>query len=181
MSPESPGWSVASQLCGHLAILSLMAIGGGVVMVAPEVHRFVVDSHGWITAEQFSAAYAIAQASPGPNMLYVTLVGWQVAGWAGALAPTVAIVAPPTLLTLGLMHASSRRTPGRFARAIGKGLAPLSMGLLFATAWILLRGAATDWRALAVTLLAAAVVLRTKINPVWVIAAGAAAGVAGTV
>jgi chromate transporter len=181
MSPESPGWSVAGQLCGHLAILSLMAIGGGVVMVAPEVQRFVVDSHGWITAEQFSAAYAIAQASPGPNMLYVTLVGWQVAGWAGALASTVAIVAPPTLLTLGLMHASSRRTPGRFARAIDKGLAPLSVGLLFATGWILLRGAATDWRAVAVTLLAAGVVLRTKINPVWVIAAGAAAGVAGIV
>jgi chromate transporter len=181
MSPESPGWSVAGQLCAHLAVLSLMAVGGGVVMVAPEVQRFVVDSHGWITAEQFSAAYAIAQAAPGPNMLYVTLVGWQVAGWGGALASTLAIVAPPALLTLALMHASTRRTPGRFARAVGKGLAPLSVGLLFATGWILLRGVATDWRAGAVTVLAAGVVLRTKINPVWVIAAGGAAGVAGIV
>jgi chromate transporter len=181
MSPESPAWGLAGELCAHLAVLSLMAIGGGVIMVAPDVQRFVVDSHGWITAEQFSAAYAIAQAAPGPNLLYVTLVGWEVAGWAGALASTIAVVAPPTLLTLGLMHASSKRTPGRFARAVGRGLAPLSVGLLFAAGWILLRGVATDWRAVAVTVLAAAVVLGTKINPVWVIAAGAAAGVAGIV
>jgi chromate transporter len=177
MSAESPGWSVAGPIFVHFAVLSLMAIGGGVIMIAPEIQRYVVDSHGWITAEQFSAAYAIAQASPGPNMLYVTLVGYQVAGWAA----TTAIVAPPTLLTLTLSHVSSRRTPGRLARAIGKGLAPLSVGLLFATGWILFRGAAADWRGAVVTLLATAVVLRTKINPIWVIVAGAAAGVAGLV
>jgi len=180
MSPD-PDWSVAGQLSAHIAILSLMAIGGGVIMVAPEVQRFVVDSHHWMTAERFSAAYAISQASPGPNLLYATLVGWEVAGWAGALASTAAIVAPPMVLTLALMHASSRRTPGRFARAVGKGLAPLSVGFLLATGWILLRGAATDWRAVAVTVLATAAVLGTRINPVWVIAAGAAAGVAGLV
>jgi chromate transporter len=181
MSPDSPGWSVAGPLFAHLAVLSLMAIGGGVVMVAPEIQRYVVDSHRWITAEQFSAAYAIAQAAPGPNMLYVTLVGWQAAGWVGATAATVAIVAPPTLLTLALMHVSSRRAPGRFARAIAKGLTPISVGLLFATGWILLRGTDADWRAVAVTALATAAVLRTKINPVWVIAAGALAGVVGLV
>jgi chromate transporter len=181
MSAESPGWSVAGPLCAHLAILSLMAIGGGVVMVAPEIQRYVVDSHAWITAEQFSAAYALAQASPGPNMLYVTLVGYQAAGLLGAIAATVAIVAPPTLLTLGLMHVSARRAPGGLARAIAKGLAPLSVGLLFATGWILFRGAAGDWRGAVVALLATAALLKTKINPVWVIAAGAAAGVAGLV
>lgn len=180
MSPD-PDWSVAGQLGAHIAVLSLMAIGGGVIMVAPEVQRFVVDSHHWMTAERFSAAYAISQASPGPNLLYATLVGWEVAGWAGALASTAAIVAPPMVLTLALMRASSRRAPGRFARAVGKGLAPLSVGFLLATGWILLRGAATDWRAVAVTVLATAAVLGTRINPVWVIAAGAAAGVAGLV
>src|SRR5690242_14465560 len=109
MSADSPGWSVAGPLCAHLAVLSLMAIGGGVVMGAPEIQRYVVASHGWITAEQFSAAYAIAQASPGPNMLYVTLVAYQAVGFLGAVAATAAIVAPPALLTLGLMHVSSRR------------------------------------------------------------------------
>ena len=181
MSPESPDWSVAGQLCAHIAVLSLMAIGGGVIMLAPEVQRFVVDSHGWMSAERFSAAYAISQASPGPNLLYATLVGWEVAGLAGALGSTIAMVAPPALLTLALVHASSRRTPGRFARAVGKGLAPLSVGFLFATSWILLRGAAVDWRAVAVTVLATGAVLGTRINPVWVIAAGAAAGVVGLV
>ena len=68
--PDAPVWSVVGPLFGHFAVLSLMAIGGGVVMVAPEIQRYVVDSHHWMTAEQFSAAYAIAQAAPGPNMLY---------------------------------------------------------------------------------------------------------------
>ena len=178
---DAPVWSVVGPLIAHLAVLSLMAIGGGVVMVAPEIQRYVVDSHHWMTAEQFSAAYAIAQAAPGPNMLYTTLVGWQVAGWVGAVATTVAIVAPPSLLTLAVMHVSTRRAPGRFARAVSKGLAPISVGLLFATGWILLRGTAADWRGAVLTLLAAAAILRTKINPVWVIAAGAAAGIAGFV
>lgn len=159
----------------------MMAIGGGVVMLAPEMQRYVVDSHHWITAEQFSAAYAIAQAAPGPNMLFVTLVGWQAAGWAGAVASTVAIVAPPSLLAIGLMRVSATRTPGRFGRAVGRGLAPISVGLLFSTGWILLRGGAGDWRGVVVALLAALVVLRTRINPVWLIGAGAAAGIAGLV
>jgi chromate transporter len=180
-SNDAPVWSIVGPLFAHFVVLSLLAIGGGVVMLAPEMQRYVVDSHHWITAEQFSAAYAIAQAAPGPNMLFVTLVGWQAAGWSGAVAATVAIVAPPSLLTVAVMRLSAARTPGRFGRAVGKGLAPISVGLLFSTGWILLRGGAGDWRGVLLTLLAAVVVLRTRINPVWLIGAGAAAGVAGLV
>jgi len=180
-SADAPVWSIVGPLFAHFAVLSLMAIGGGVVMVAPDMQRFVVDAQHWITAEQFSAAYAIAQAAPGPNLLFVTLVGWQVAGWAGAAAATVAILAPPTALTIAMVRVSTNRAPGRLARAVGKGLAPISVGLVFATGWILFRGGSADWRAAGLALLAAFVVLRTKVNPVWMIAAGAAAGVVGLV
>jgi chromate transporter len=181
-SGDAPVWSIVGPLFVHFAILSLMAIGGGVVMVAPEMQRYVVDAHHWITAEQFSAAFAIAQAAPGPNFLYITLVGWEVARWAGAAAATVAILAPPAVLSLAMAHASTTRPPGRLARAIGKGLVPISVGLVFATGWILLRGSGSwDWRGATLALIAAAIIFRSKINPVWVIAAGAAVGVAGFV
>jgi chromate transporter len=181
-SGESPLWTVVAPMFVHFAVLSLTAIGGGVVMVAPDMQRYVVDSHHWISAEQFSAAFALAQASPGPNFLYITLVGWEVAGWAGAAAATLACLGPPAVLSVAMVHASSGRAPGPFARAIGKGLVPISVGLVFATGWILLRGSGTwDWRAATLTLIAAAIILRTKINPVWVIAGGAAVGVAGFV
>ena len=166
----------------HFAVLSLMAIGGGVVMVAPEMQRYVVDSHHWITAEQFSAAFALAQAAPGPNFLYITLVGWEVAGWAGAVAATLAILGPPTVLSVVMAHASSNRAPGPAALAIGKGLVPISVGFVFATGWILLRGSGSwNWRGAVLASVAAAIILRTKINPVWVIAAGAAVGAVGFV
>ena len=181
-SDESPVWTIVTPMFVHFAVLSLMAIGGGVIMVAPDMQRYVVDSHHWITAEQFSAAYAIAQAAPGPNFLYVTLVGWEVAGWAGAAVATMAILGPPAALSMAMAHASATRTPGPVARAIGKGLVPISVGLVFATGWILLRGSGSwDWRGATLALVAAAIIFRTKINPVWVIAAGAAVGVAGFV
>jgi chromate transporter len=181
-SGDSPSWSIVAPLFVHFALLSLTAIGGGVVMVAPEMQRYVVDSHHWITAEQFSAAFALAQAAPGPNFLYITLIGWEVAGWAGAAAATLAALGPPAALSIAMVHASTSRAPGRLARAVGKGLVPISVGLVFSTGWILLRGSGSwDWRAAMLALVAAAIILRTKINPVWLILAGAAVGAAGFV
>ncbi|HWE23203.1 MAG TPA: chromate transporter [Myxococcales bacterium] len=181
-SGDAPAWSVLAPMFFHFAVLSLMAIGGGVVMIAPEMQRFVVDSHHWISAEQFSAAYALAQAAPGPNFLYITLVGWEVAGWAGAAAATIATLAPPAVLSVAMIRASANRAPGRLARAIGKGLVPISVGLVFATGWVLLRGSGSwQWRGATLALVAAAVIFRTRINPVFVIAAGAVVGVAGFV
>jgi chromate transporter len=179
-SGDAPVWSIVAPMFVHFAVLSLTAIGGGVVMVAPEMQRYVVDSHHWITAEQFSAAFALAQAAPGPNFLYITLVGWEVAGWAGAAAATLAILGPPTVLSVAMVRVSNNRAPGPLARAIGKGLVPISVGLVFATGWVLLRGSGSwDWRGATLAFVAAAIIYRTKINPVWVIAAGAAVGVAG--
>ncbi len=168
-------------LVTHLAMLSFAAVGGGVIMLAPDVHRYVVDVHHWISAEQFAAAYAIAQASPGPNMLFVTLVGWQTAGALGAIGATGAVILPPALLTYLTTRVSSRRggAVGRFGRAVRNGLAPLSVGLLAAGAWVLFASGSNGWReaiAVAVTLV---FVLRTKVNPLWLILGGALAGIVG--
>jgi chromate transporter len=175
-SPDAgaPLW----DMCAHFALLSMMAVGGGVVMLAPDIHRYVVDAHHWISTEQFAAAYTLAQAAPGPNMLYVTLVGWWVAGWQGALVATLAIIIPPVTLTLVLMRLSERRaSEWRFGSAIRDGLAPVSVGLLSAGGWVLVRAVDPNWRGMLLTGATVLVVTRTKINPIWLIAAGAVIGI----
>ena len=175
---DAPAW----LLTVHFALLSFAAVGGGVIMLAPDMHRYVVDAHHWITAEQFAAAYAIAQAAPGPNMLFVTLVGWQVAGWVGALGATIAIILPPAMLTLTVIRFTKDKSGGqigRFGRAIKSGLAPLSIGLLVAGGWVLLAAGDAGWRAVLLAALTIVAVMRTNWNPLWLILAGTAAGMVG--
>ncbi len=170
-------------LTTHLAMLSFAAVGGGVIMLAPDIHRYVVDVHHWIGDEQFAAAYAIAQAAPGPNMLFVTLVGWQVAGWLGAIGATSAVIVPPALLTFVTTRVSSRRSGaiGPFGRAVRNGLAPMSVGLLAAGAWVLFVSGDNGWREGIAVVITLIFVLRTKINPLWLIIVGALAGIAGLI
>lgn len=170
-------------LTTHLAMLSFAAVGGGVIMLAPDIHRYVVDVHHWIGDEQFAAAYAIAQAAPGPNMLFVTLVGWQTAGWMGAIGATGAVIVPPALLTYLTTRVSSRRggPVGRFGRAVRNGLAPLSVGLLAAGAWVLFDSGHNGWREALVVAITVLFMLKTKINPLWLIVVGAVAGIGGLI
>jgi len=167
--------SAVLDLTLHIAMLAVMAVGGGVILIAPEVSQFVVGARHWLSNEQFSAAYAIAQAAPGPNLLFISFVGWLAAGWAGAICATLAVVVPSTVLTMVIVKARGEEE-GRFSRALGEAFAPMSIGFLVATAWIFSQSSNTDWRAYALTLACAGIVLRSKLNPVMLIALGAAAG-----
>jgi len=180
---ESPDDGAVWQLTLHLALISFAAVGGGVIMLAPDIHRFVVDVHRWIDDRQFAAAYAIAQASPGPNMLFVTLIGWQIAGAAGAFFTTAAVIVPPALVTYLVTAVSSRRQSGvgRFGRAVRNGLAPVSVGLLTAGMWVLFVSTNGGWREAVAVAITVVVMLRTKLNPLWLIVLGAIAGMAGLV
>lgn len=93
MSSENPIWALISTF----GLMSLFAVGGAAAAV-PEMHRIAVDVHHWMTDKQFADAYAIAQLSPGPNVLIVTLIGYAVAGIPGALAATLAMCLPTALL-----------------------------------------------------------------------------------
>jgi chromate transporter len=165
----------------HLAMLSFAAVGGGVIMLAPDIQRYVVDVHPWITAEQFAAAYAIAQAAPGPNMMFITIVGWQLAGWLGAISATAAIVLPPSVFAYIVARMSGRDggSVGRFGKAVRNGLAPLSVGFLLAGAWVLFTSNGGGWRVAVAVLATLVVILRTKVNPMWLILVGSLAGIAG--
>ena len=93
------GWADLLGLFGHFLLLSLLAVGGAIT-TAPDMHRYIVDEHGWITDAQFTTSIALAQAAPGPNVLFVAVLGWNVGGPLGALATMSGILLPSTALSL---------------------------------------------------------------------------------
>lgn len=173
-----------ANLLGVLAVqflgLSLMAFGGA-NSVVPELHRQAVDVHHWMSGRDFAALFAIAQAAPGPNVMIVTLVGWRVAGVAGALTATAAMCGPACLLAVAASKAWDRyrETPLRVAMATG--LTPVTVGLIGASAWLLIRAADTSVRLSLVTAATALVACFTRLNPLWCLAAAALLGLAGAV
>jgi chromate transporter len=162
-------------LMGHFLVLSLLSVGGAIA-TAPDMHRYVVDQHHWITNDQFNASIAIAQAAPGPNVLFVAAIGWNVAGPLGALVTMLGILLPSTLLSLGATRWGAARRESRAVRVFVAGMAPLTIGLLLATGWLLAapaRGHAVDALLLGFTVL---MMLRTRVSPIWLVAVGGAVG-----
>jgi chromate transporter len=162
----------------QFGILSLLAFGGGNA-VLPEMQRIAVETNHWMSAETFSQLFAIAQAAPGPNILVVTLIGWQVAGLAGAVVATVALCGPSSLLIYALAHVWARVRSTRWRRAIEAGVAPLAVGLVLAGGYLIARTADVDWRTALLTMASTAIVLRWRPNPLWLIGLGALLGLLG--
>ncbi len=162
------------------AQLSLVAVGG-IAPILPELQRQVVDVHGWMGATEFGALFALAQAAPGPNVLVVTLVGWRVAGLAGALAATVGMLLPSGLITWLVAGAWQRFRDRPWRRAVQAGLVPVTVGLVMAAAAILAVAAATGWVAWLVAASVALAALRTKWHPLLLLAAGTVVGALGLV
>jgi chromate transporter len=152
---------------------------GGPSTILPEIHRYVVEVQQVMTSTQFAEIYTLAQVAPGPNVMYVTLMGWHLAGWAGAAATTIPLLVPTTTLTLLVGHLNERHPNAPIGRAIRRGLTPITIGLMFASATILMRAVNDDWRGYLLTLLTAAVALRKSWNPLWLLGAGALAGTWG--
>jgi chromate transporter len=165
-------------LFANFLVLSMLSIGGAIT-TAPEMHRYLVVDHHWISDAQFSASIAIAQAAPGPNVLFVAVLGWNVAGPLGAFAAMSGIMIPSTALSLWATRWGQARRETRGVRAFTSGMAPLTIGLLLATGWILAGPAAGHVGPMLLVLGTAAVMLATRISPMWVVAAGAAAGALG--
>ncbi|MEI7445449.1 MAG: chromate transporter [Burkholderiales bacterium] len=165
----------------HFASLSLLAIGGALA-TSPEMQRHLVDERGWVTVTQFNDAIAIAQAAPGPNILFVTLLGWQVGGTAGALAATVGQLLPSSLATLWGWRWKRAREDAPIVAAIRLGLSPIAIGLTASAGWVIASSAnGADPALWAVTAVAALVVWRTRINLLWLIGSGALLGALGVV
>jgi chromate transporter len=174
------GWAELAQLGGHFMLLSLLAVGGAIT-TAPDMQRYLVHEQGWMSAEQFTASVAIAQSAPGPNILFVALMGWQVAGLAGVVATMGGIMLPSSVLALNVARYGRRRADALPMRAFTGGMVPVTLGLLLSTGWLLaapVRAHPVAWVLVLGTAIASA---RTRISLLWLMAAGATLGMLGWV
>ena len=171
-------WADLLQLAGHFALLSLLAVGGAITL-ASEMQRYLVVEHGWIDALQFNASIAIAQAAPGPNILFVALLGWSVAGPAGMLATMAGIMVPSSLVTYAVGRLRHARRDALAVQAFSVGLAPLTIGLLLATGWVLALPLVQHPPSLLLVPATIVFMLKSKRSPLWMIAVGALVGALG--
>lgn len=179
------------NLCWHFLSLSLLAVGGAIT-VAPEMHRFLVEQQQWLTHAQFNNSIAIAQAAPGPNVLFIALMGWNVGLNAGGYATAVlgmactmlGILVPSTALTWLSARWGQRNRGLRAVRAFKQGMTPIVIALMVATGWLLSsaqHGPHGDWPLWLVTAVSTVLVLRTRLHILWLLGAGAILGALGWV
>jgi chromate transporter len=171
---EATLWALAT----NFVVVSFMAVGG-VNAVLPEIHRRVVDVHGWMPTERFTDLFAIAQAAPGPNLIVVTLLGWEIAGTAGALVATLAIAGPTSVIAYFVGQIWHRYRFARWRIAIQSGITPITIGLVAASGFVLARATDSGLVAAAITLGTALAMTFTRIHPFVYLAIGGAVGSAG--
>ena len=183
----------------HFATLSLLAVGGAIT-TAPDMHRFLVSEQHWLTDAQFTSSIALAQAAPGPNVMFVALMGWNVglnaggglsAGWmgwvyafSGVFVAMVGIMLPSTTLTFMAARWGHRNRELRAVRAFKQGMAPIVIALLIATGWLLIAGhnqLAKDWPLWLLALTSMLLVWKTKTHLLWILGTGAVLGAFGLV
>jgi chromate transporter len=163
------------ELTLYFMLLSLISVGG-MPSVLPELQRYVVDVKGWMTPEDFIQVFAVGQAAPGPNILIASLVGWKVAGLPGALLALAAMCGPAAVLAWWVDEAWARFKDAPWRLAMQRAISPVVVALILSGGFILATPGEPDWRLWSIAAATAAAMLATRINPLWFLAAGGAAG-----
>ncbi|MFM6985575.1 MAG: chromate transporter [Hydrogenophaga sp.] len=196
MAPTLAHWL---DLFTHFASLSLLAVGGAIT-TAPDMHRYLVGQQGWLSDAQFTSSIALSQAAPGPNVLFVALLGWNVGlnagggpagGWPawglalfGVLVTLLAIMLPSSVLTYTATRWAHHNRELRAVRAFKTGMAPFVIALLIATGWLLSAAhnqLERDWPLWLLTVCTTVLVWRTRLHLLWLIGGGALLGALGLV
>ena len=191
----SDWWAVFQQFC----LLSLLGVGGAIT-TAPDMHRFLIDEHQWLNDMQFTSSIALAQASPGPNVLFVALMGWNLglnagggldagpAAWAlgmmGVLIMMLGIMLPSSVLTYTATRWAHRNREMRAIKAFKAGMAPIVVALLVCTGWLLTAAhnqVDRDGPLWLLTLITALLVWLTRLHLLWLLGTGAVLGALGLV
>jgi len=163
------------ELTLYFMLLSLISVGG-MPSVLPELQRYVVDVKGWIMPEEFMQIFAVGQAAPGPNVLIASLIGWKVAGLGGALLALAAMCGPAAVLAWRVADLWERFKDSPWRKAVQRAIAPIVVGLILSGGFILATPGAPDWRLWAIAAASAAGMLLSKMNPLWLLAAGGVLG-----
>lgn len=176
------------QLVILFGSLSLMSIGGGNA-VLPEMHLKAVRGEHWLTDNQFADLFSISQTAPGPSILIVGMVGYAAGlpvggvagGILGGVIATAAMVIPAASLVYGITLFWQKAEQSKWRIAVEKGFAPLTVGLILASSLVMGRAADHDWKAYALTAVCTLIFVRTKLNPLLVVAAAGVIGYFGVV
>jgi chromate transporter len=179
-APMKADGGTLTTLAGYFALMSLFAIGGANSAV-PEMHRLVVDVQHWMTGRQFTDMFALAQLTPGPNVIIVTLIGYHVAGIVGALVTTVAMCGPTCLFAFFVGRTFERFSGATWQVVLSGALVPVSLGLMASSATVVATAADYSRVAAGLSLATAVICYFVRINPLWVFAAADALGLAGVV
>lgn len=163
------------QLAVTFAAMSLGAIGGANAIV-PEIHQQVVALHGWLDDTTFANLFAIAQAAPGPNVMFVSLIGWYLAGPIGLIVATLAICLPSSLLTLGVSRLRQRMIGASWMKLLQAALMPIPLALMAASGLIMAEAADHTLLTILLTTGTALFVGFTARNPLWALSAGGLMG-----
>jgi chromate transporter len=183
-------WHDWLSLFVHYLMLSLMQFGGAISVTA-DMQRYLVEDKVWLSQSQFSDSIALAQAAPGPNVLFVALMGWHLgmntgslgAAFLGVALTMVGILLPSSLLNYQVAQWGHRNRELRAVRAFRLGMAPIVIGMLLATSW-LLAGAGSErssWPAWLLAAVSCIVIWRTRLHLLWMLGAGALLGALGFV
>jgi len=172
------GTGTLLTLAGFFGVLSLFAVGGGNSAV-PEMHRFVVDVQHWLSDRQFADSFALAQLTPGPNIIIVTLIGYHVAGVPGGLITTLAMCGPPAVFAFFVGNASDRFKGKSWHGVLSRALVPVTIGLIAASAAVITATAGYSWTSLAITVATALTAYFFRVHPLWMFAGAALLGMSG--
>jgi chromate transporter len=163
------------ELALYFALLSLLSVGG-LPSVMPEMQRFVVELKGWLTPADFIQAFAVGQAAPGPNVLITSLIGWKVAGLPGAFVALGAMCFPAAVVAWWVADLWDRFKDSRWRNAIQRAIAPVVIGMILSGGVVLATPGSPDWRLWLIAGAAAAGMIATKLNPLWLLAGGGILG-----
>lgn len=171
---------VLLEVAAQFLILSLLSIGGANAII-PEIQMRAVEIEHWMTDADFAQMFAVSQAAPGPNVLIVSLIGWKAAGVAGAVVAMLAMCGPSSVLTYCIAHAWERFRDAPLRIAIQRALAPVTVGLVLSSGYVLTRMNDHTLAAYAITAATLFFAMTTRLHPLWMLGAAAVLGALGVV
>ena len=162
------------QLFYSFLKIGLFTFGGGYAMI-PLIEREVITNKKWIAESEFLELLTVAQSAPGPISLNTSVfVGYKMRGYAGALAAISGVVMPSfvIILLVAIFFSDIRYNP--VVDAAFRAMRPAVVALIVAPVVGLAKGM-RPWL-VAVSAATALAVWWLGISPVYLLIAGAAAG-----
>jgi len=168
--------SLLLELGLYFSLLSLLSVGG-MPSVIGEMHLYVVEQRAWISHTDFVEMFALGQAAPGPNVLIASLIGWKIAGVPGAVVTLAAMCGPAAVLAYWVSGVWDRLQGTPWRAVAQRAMAPMVVGLILSGGFVLATpDGSPDWRLWIIAAGSAWAMVATKLNPLWMLAAGGAFG-----